>query len=443
VQCASFDDNDPTLAAIVVPEWSAAQNSSLKPNMQAVLNTTDESVKAGWYNGTAFDSLWKFSSLRRPPVFPNLPGPNNTRISWSKTTNGTAYLLGRAPNKELFMCSMTAALAHNCSTKYSSSMTGGQLSLDCSSDNELAYTSTQQPAPALLGFVPAMNTWSLSLSLGSSTDVDGSLAHMLTQLWPSSGLWNTNKPSLAEALAVLSGSLVLDGAVGAPLADTDQQGLPLPAKPTDVATAAATLTASAFVPDSASATAISIGAAATSAATTTTTADDETVEPTGFRAQVQVSVYAAGSNSRGQLGFFVVLMGAWFINTIFFFYLIGTLIARRRSKHEDLGADAEGAGTWTLRADLADPQALFGLALNSRPDERLADPSLAPLPRKAMSQRWRVAGSNYSIYIHPIGPRRSPLRRVMSSALSSTVGSITRKNSGLRKEHIIHEKEIM
>lgn len=149
-------------------------------------------------------------------MFPKLPQDYNTVLNVSGWFTDSIYLLGKSPTADppYTLCSMSASQSPNCSTVYHASMSGGSLNSHCDDPkNALAYSKSQPKAPE--GFIsadwsPIATEWALALSLNAGiTDGDASNARLLTQLIPISTTLDPGLPSIAEALAVLSGCTLL------------------------------------------------------------------------------------------------------------------------------------------------------------------------------------------------------------------------------------------
>lgn len=221
--CASLTVAE--LAPLVYNLWpnftavNAPFNASLYPNGYDIPRYPD------FMNETVVDDLfgWGKKYGRRAPMFPKLPQNYNTVLNHSGWYADSIYLLGKSPvaDPPYTLCSLRVSLSPNCSTVYHASMSGGSLNTHCDDpNNDLAYRRSQPKAPE--GFLSSDwssigTEWGMALSLTAGiTDGDASNARLLTQLIPTSNALDPGLPSIAEALAVLSGCTLLQSAENSP-----------------------------------------------------------------------------------------------------------------------------------------------------------------------------------------------------------------------------------
>lgn len=180
-----------------------------------------------WLNETALDDIFGFGKKhgRRMPIFPKLPLKfntvlNNTAVDDFVVTD-SIYVLLANENCTYMMCSMRTYLSPVCSTNYHASKSGGRMQSHCNDPrNEMTYSRAHPEATSGVynaDWVNVVNQWAVTLSLGAGLSDDfASNARLLTQLMPTGEVLSPTMPSLAEALAVLSGCTLLLGAVDAP-----------------------------------------------------------------------------------------------------------------------------------------------------------------------------------------------------------------------------------
>ncbi|SLM38744.1 hypothetical protein LPUS_09061 [Lasallia pustulata] len=222
VLCANMTKEE--LTPLVYSLWPkfAAANAALDASLYP--NGYDIPMYPDWMNATTVDDLfgWGKKYGRRPPMFPKLPQKYNTVLNASIWFADSIYILGTSPTAvpAYTLCSLRASLSPNCSTVYHASMSGGSLNSHCDPNNTLAYRNSEPKAPE--GFISTdwsnvATEWGLALSLDAGiSDGNASNARLLTQLIPTSNTLSPGLPSIAEALAVLSGCTLLMSAQGSP-----------------------------------------------------------------------------------------------------------------------------------------------------------------------------------------------------------------------------------
>lgn len=144
----------------------------------------------------------------------------NTITNISVPSSDSIYILAKSPSTTNFtVCQMRSMIYPNCSTRYNvSGITGGNLQAYCDDPSDPdAYSKSVEGAPVVVSFDwrNVISDWSLALSLNTGiTNSNSSAARMLTQFIPTVPSWgivelNPLMPSIAEALAVLSGCTLL------------------------------------------------------------------------------------------------------------------------------------------------------------------------------------------------------------------------------------------
>jgi hypothetical protein len=198
-----------------------------------------------YLNGTRFDDLFgwgeKWGPSRYPPVFPKLPQDYNTLLNdtigvpWGRRT---IYILGKGGpvdatgvsttqdgiGTNYALCQMQAGLTDSCSTHYNASNSGSSMEAVCEEDSDpLQYAKNRPEGMPLRNdtlnadWPSIASTWAKSLSLSSGV-VDGrsSNARILTQMIITSENFSSALPSMAEALAVMSGDTLIQSITDAP-----------------------------------------------------------------------------------------------------------------------------------------------------------------------------------------------------------------------------------
>lgn len=175
-------------------------------------------------NSTVVDDIfhWGKSYNRLPPVFPMLPIDYNSILNVSVAQSDSNYiLLKSSATSDYTLCQMRSWLSSDCSTQYNVSGTsGGHLRSHCELPQDgLAYKNSVPNSPAFATSsdyreVAAQLLTSLALNTGVS-NANASSTRLLSQLTPVLEKGATKftlspiMPSLAEALAVISGSSLL------------------------------------------------------------------------------------------------------------------------------------------------------------------------------------------------------------------------------------------
>ncbi|KAH0029241.1 PLP-dependent transferase, partial [Aureobasidium melanogenum] len=222
VLCAQMTQEE--LSPIVYTEWN-----------NNILNTTEwpTGAQLAWYqpgyepggtylNKTVVDDIfeWGEEYQTSPPVFPKLPLSYNTVLNQTAAYGREAiYLLGRDATDNYALCSLKVFMTPFCSTEYNASVVGASLEAKC--DSSKNSTITMRYIDSLTNATSGSNTtskdwpnigseWANSLSLNAGiTDGDASNARLLTELILSARFLPTDRPSIAEALAVLASSTLL------------------------------------------------------------------------------------------------------------------------------------------------------------------------------------------------------------------------------------------
>lgn len=212
-----------------------------------------------YLNTTIFDSTFKWGPdkgvSRFPPLFPRLPADYNTLVNdttgvpWGRKT---IYILGKGGPQNYSgspttanggdnyaLCQLQAGLTSNCSTHYNASSSGATMEALCEDDSDpLQYWKSATTnfigsetysadwaniggswAKSIVFFTPLnealLTLAGLSLSAGVS-DSNASNARVLTQMIATSDVYNVALPTMAEALAVLSGCTLIQSITDTP-----------------------------------------------------------------------------------------------------------------------------------------------------------------------------------------------------------------------------------
>ena len=232
------------------------------------------------------------------------------------------------------MCSIRAALSPDCSTEYKTTSNGRSLSTNCNADNRLAYRNsapTARNGDWSADWVMAAADWGNALSLNSGiSDDDASISRLLTQLIPETDSLNEFKPSISEALAVLSGCTLLSSALDSPFVHFWNYSTWVNGSTVDLVPLPQTQV---------------------------------------FNATVATTTYQSGGNQTWQNGFYIVL-------ALMFIFNICCLIYFALSKH--------------LVTDFMEPQNMFCLSLLSPPDAAIEGACGSGPVGKHYSAKWGI-----------------------------------------------------
>lgn len=154
-------------------------------------------------------------------MFAKYPLPFNSIVNSSKTLSDTIYLLATTEAGTFTICSVRGFLTPDCSTEYRASVSGGSLTTNCEdSTDELSYHRSDPKATnGVLNkdWINVAIPWSNAISLNDGlVDGNASNARLLTQLILAEPVLDAFVPSIAEALAVLSGCTLLLSTLDAP-----------------------------------------------------------------------------------------------------------------------------------------------------------------------------------------------------------------------------------
>jgi hypothetical protein len=215
------------LSPLVYTTWPAAKEKPLDPSTWPtgydIFHINDTHGKPDWGNATVVDDIFRFGQKynRRPPVFAKFPIRHN--IILNSTTNwvDALYILATSPTNDFMLCSLSASLSTNCSTWYNASISGGSMASHCEDQSDALQYSKRLPN-ATNGirsndWVDVATDWASGVDLnGGISDANDSISRLLTELIPTSYTLNPKLPSIAEALAVLTGCTLIVSSIGAP-----------------------------------------------------------------------------------------------------------------------------------------------------------------------------------------------------------------------------------
>ncbi|KAI5287139.1 hypothetical protein KEM52_001726 [Ascosphaera acerosa] len=225
VLCAGVSEEE--LVPLVYANWSGTDFDA--GTWQSVVSrplATELYKEKPGLNKTKVDRLfgWGDSDMEDyRPLFGRFPAPNNTVINVAAKWGfkSTYVLIGVPPElsgagSSHVLCRARAAMGSGCFTTYHAEASGGKLFTTCDERNRLAYMG---PGLQYLDWDPnwvdiaASWTESVSLStgvMGDPTSNAGVLSHLVSN--DTRKPLPRDRPSVAEALAVMAGSTLLSGA---------------------------------------------------------------------------------------------------------------------------------------------------------------------------------------------------------------------------------------
>ena len=230
VLCASMTQED--LSPMVLTLWPGfnTTNNGTTPNATNYPTLFDFPMYPDFINKTIVDDLFGFGEKygRRMPIFPKLPIAFNTIINETTPFNtdpsdpnqvylvDSMYILAMTnatTPSPYTLCSIRSSMYVNCSTEYYASMSGGTLTANCGDDNLIPYSRYHPEATNGVWdplWITAADAWAESISLDAGiSDDNAANARLLTQFIPTSASLDPLLPSIAEALAVMAGTVLL------------------------------------------------------------------------------------------------------------------------------------------------------------------------------------------------------------------------------------------
>lgn len=224
VLCAQLTKEE--LSPIVYTEWN---NNTLNATQwptgaQLAFYQPGYEPNGTYLNKTVVDDIFEWGEKYQtsPPVFPKLPLSYNTLMNHTGVYGRKAiYLLGRDATDNYALCSLKVFQTPFCSTVYNASVVGASLEAKCDSSEPADFTDPMRYIDSLRNATFGNDTinkdwpyigseWSNSLSLNDGIlDGQASNARLLTELILSTRSLPLDRPSIAEALAVLASSTLL------------------------------------------------------------------------------------------------------------------------------------------------------------------------------------------------------------------------------------------
>lgn len=233
VLCANMLKEE--LKPIIYDEWNNETvniTTWTRDGLQANATTTNKTVVDDIFGWTKKDNV---TMLDYPPVFARYPKTfntimNHTSYAWGRDS---IYLLGQGGRDfgadatgQYVLCKIHVHLTANCSTRYNATGGGGTMESICDDPNDqFAYIKSYPNATAVESIADWRDIgfdWSNSLSLNTGImDGDASNSRLLNQLIiqkDKDGDYDLSPalPSIAEAIAVMSGCTLLKSTIDAP-----------------------------------------------------------------------------------------------------------------------------------------------------------------------------------------------------------------------------------
>ncbi|KAH8805016.1 hypothetical protein F5884DRAFT_439238 [Xylogone sp. PMI_703] len=229
VLCINMDQDE--LAPLIYTTWPHAKTiDGPIPGQKVAWSGWKDDVQVsdeGSLNSTVVDDLfeWGPKYQRQPPVFPMYPIDYNSIANISVPASDSVYILFKTPTPAYSLCQLRSYLSPHCSTQYNVSGTaGGHLESHCEDPKDhMAYSRSVSDAPIIWNtdWRNVEQEWTLALSFNDGiSNANASVVRFLTEMVPVVPDWGEVKlnpllPSVAEALAVLSGCTLLLGSTGA------------------------------------------------------------------------------------------------------------------------------------------------------------------------------------------------------------------------------------
>ncbi|KAG4433241.1 hypothetical protein IFR05_011264 [Cadophora sp. M221] len=232
VMCVNMNRSE--LAPLIYVEWPHAMlsNASLIPGQKIpdpdYARTIQLLPDHDYLNGTIVDDIFNWGSAyqRMPPVFPMWPLDYNSIVNVSVPQSDSIYLLFKAASLDDYtVCQMRAFLSPNCSTRYTSTISNRTIEAHCedpTDDRSYQHDTKNARIVAAQDYRNVVSQWALTMSLNTGiSNANSSMARLLSQFIlgvPSFGSVTLNplKPSLAEALSVMSCSMLSKSSIDSP-----------------------------------------------------------------------------------------------------------------------------------------------------------------------------------------------------------------------------------
>ncbi|KAL6718578.1 hypothetical protein ACLMJK_004670 [Lecanora helva] len=224
VQCAELTKSE--LKPMVYTLWDLKyQQNTGSPNSTSWPDKYNLTLP-GPYGFTTIDDLFNFDSVQPHPIFPRLPSPYNTVLSYNATYGPySIYLLVATETsnatENYTLCSLRAALTPDCSTHFHSTIGGSNLKSHCEdSHDRYAYSRTNSTAANgrwSADWKDVAKDWALGLRLAEGiSDEQATNARLLSHLVLTKPALDPSLPSISEALAVLAGNTLLMSTLDSP-----------------------------------------------------------------------------------------------------------------------------------------------------------------------------------------------------------------------------------
>lgn len=241
--CATVSEKH--LAPLIFENWNLTNETLNHTTWPAQLKFS-HAHPSPFLGGTDLDDIFewgeKYGNYAWPPVFMRLPQEYNTMVNGTGGGGqlygrSSVYILGKgnstAPSGEdpstrldYFLCQLQVSQTPYCYTSYRASGQGAVLEAACDnsppSGHSLRYIEGEKDAPSSRVFADrdwpmVASEMALALSLNDgSFEGKSSNARLLSQLLLRQPTLDPKRPSLAEALAVLSGCTLLQSTLDAP-----------------------------------------------------------------------------------------------------------------------------------------------------------------------------------------------------------------------------------
>jgi hypothetical protein len=367
--CATVSENH--LAPLIFEKWRLTNETLNHTSWPAQLQFTD-THPSPYLGGTSLDDIFewgeKYGDYSWPPVFMRLPQAFNTMVNGTggdgqSYGRSSVYILGKGNSTDsgedpaacldYFLCQLQVSQTPYCYTSYQASGQGAVLEAACDdsppSGHTMRYIEGEKNAPSSRVFADrdwanVASEMALALSLNDgSFEGKSSNARLLSQLLLRQPILDPERPSLAEALAVMSGCTLLQSTLDAPFIHYWKYN-----------------------------------------ESTSTLGELHPGVVEYFNASISAQNYASGGTSKYQNVFHLVLLGVFALNVLALVYF---------ATHK----------TWYV--DLSEPPNLFSLAVNSPPSDAFSGCCGTGPTGKDYGVSWTLGQDQGHVFVHS-GPRR-------------------------------------
>ncbi|KXJ87644.1 hypothetical protein Micbo1qcDRAFT_108050, partial [Microdochium bolleyi] len=224
VMCVNMNRDE--LKPLVYTEWPNVVTTEAGPpgvvrGHDTWFNEVPPPKDNEWLNKTVVDDVFRWGAKyrRRPPVFQMFPYDFNMITNTTVDRSDAIYLLAKsAHTKDYTICELRSWTTAKCSTEFQISGTaGGKMEAHCEDPTDknsyLPYAEGVEPVPSV-DWKNMVDQWRLSMDLnGGLSTSNASTSRIMTNFILTQPRLDPLLPSMAEAMAALSASTLVGGAV--------------------------------------------------------------------------------------------------------------------------------------------------------------------------------------------------------------------------------------